>query len=127
MFAALPAPRRPLAVLRSRYLWRVAVILVVLLVAMPAIAQDGSGYSADALRREGFVPLAPGEQGDAVSGGWLLVAAYVGMWTILMVWVGAMVRRAQAAATSLADVRRRLQDVDDRLDELEGGASAPKA
>lgn len=127
MSADLPEMMRLLAGPRFRWVARAVAVLLVLVVALPAFAQDGSGYSADALRREGFVPLAPGEQGDAVSGGWLLVAAYVGMWTILMVWVGATVRRAQAAATALAEVNRRLQDVDDRLDEIEGTTAAPKA
>lgn len=93
-----------------------------LLLSVPAFAQDGSGagaYNADALSAEGFVAVEGGGDANTIPGGSLMLAAYL----IFLGLVGAygvqLARRHATVQGELANLRRLMEDIDDRIDGLE--------
>lgn len=93
-----------------------------LLVAMPAFAQDGSGtgaYNADALSAEGFVAVEGGGDADTIPGGSLMLAAYLLFLGLVGGYSVQLARRHSAVQGELANLRRLMEDIDDRIDGLE--------
>lgn len=100
-----------------------AGVALALWLGTSAHAQEGSGYDRDSLSREGFVP-APAGESEAISGGGLLLAAYVALWLMLGLYVVRLVRRQGQVARELRELAGQIRDIDERLDAAErrGGA-----
>lgn len=99
-----------------------AAAVMVLTWATTASAQDGSGAAAEAmadLSETGFVAAEPGT-GDQIDGGMLMIAGYGVFWTLIFGYVFLLARRQRKVAGELDELRRRMEDLDDRLDEAEG-------
>lgn len=103
---------------------------LLLALAGPASAQDGEEGSADtaytygeadgaALSEAGFQAGQGTRPGDEVPGGLLMIAAYGLMGTLLMGYVIVLVRRQRAVGDELDVLRRRMAEMDDRLEDLE--------
>jgi hypothetical protein len=73
-----------------------------------------SAYRAEVLSETGFVAAEPG-RGETVSGGLLLVLAYLGFAFLLMGYGALLARRAQGTANELTRMERRLQELEDRV------------
>jgi len=86
-----------------------------------AFTQDGT---AERLAAEGFVPAPPGSATENIDGLPLMVAAYVVIWVLLMGYVAMLMRRHGAVARELDSLRIRMQELDERLAEVEGDAGA---
>lgn len=88
------------------------------------LAQDGSGGTTDAmadLSATGFVAAEPGT-GDQIDGGMLMIAGYGVFWALIFGYVFILARRQRRVAGELEELRRRMEDLDDRLDDAEGQA-----
>jgi hypothetical protein len=83
-------------------------------------ASDSRGEQGGVdLSAEGFQPAQGTRPGDEVPGGVLMIAAYGVMGTLLLGYVIVLVRRQRAVGAELDSMRRRLVEMDDRLDDLE--------
>ena len=115
-----------MTVLRSLLAASAAALLFAF--AAPVAAQDdGSGADAsdsatygEALSESGFQPATGTRPGDEVPGGLLMIVAYGVMGTLLMGYVIVLVRRQRAVGDELDTLRRRMAELDDRLEDLEG-------
>ena len=82
-----------------------------------AVGQD---YDSDRLTEEGFV--AAEIPTDEIAGGPLLIAAYVVLWALVFAYGFNLVRKQSSIRDDLVALRLKSQDIEDRLDELEGNA-----
>lgn len=80
-------------------------------------------YDSDRLSQEGFRPAVGGGDEDTIPGGRLMLAAYVIFFTLIGLYVVRLTRRHSAVQSELAALRRQMEDIDDRLDDLDGGAA----
>jgi len=101
-----------------------------LLFAAPVLAQDAEGstdaaYGAsegESLSESGFQAASGTRAGDEVPGGLLMLAAYGVAAGLLMTYVIVLVRRQRAVGDELDQLRRRMGELDDRLEDLETSA-----
>lgn len=97
-----------------------AAALLCLLQISPAAAEGSgsapTGYSAERLSKEGFVPAAPGSAvEDTVPGGLLMLAAYGVLWTLVGGYLWRLTRRTAATQRDLDALTQRLDDLNTRL------------
>lgn len=98
------------------------IFLSLLCLAAPLYAQDneGSADSMETVNDEGF-QAATGE-GEEISGGTLMIIAYGAFWTLVLGYVVFLVRKQGAVRDELFALNRRMEDMDDRLDEIDPSA-----
>lgn len=86
---------------------------------------DGSraGYDADALSDEGFRPAYGTGDEDTIPGGRLMLAAYIVFFALLGWYSVRLSRRHSAVQQELSALRKSMEDIDDRLDDLEKGTA----
>ena len=101
----------------SRSLSAAALVVISSLSAV-AQAEEGSGYSGEALSQQGF-QVAQGA-GESVPGGTFLLLAYVAFFGLVVGYVGFLARRQRAVSEEFGALRRSVEDIDDRLDEIQG-------
>lgn len=82
-----------------------------------AAAQEGSGYSETVLSEQGF-QVAQGA-GESVPGGTFLLIAYVAFFGLVVGYVVHLARKQRAVAAEFGALRKSVEDIDDRLDELQ--------
>lgn len=88
---------------------------------LPAVGQGGgSGYLATSksTSEEGFV-AAPEGATEQINGGRLMLIAYAGFWLFAFVYVATLAGRARTARREVVELRRQIQEIDDRLEDLE--------
>lgn len=71
---------------------------------------------------EGFVP-APADARENINGGSLMLIAYTLFWIFTLVYVVSLAKRGREAQRELTDLRNQLRELDERMEELEGGIS----
>ena len=83
-------------------------------------ASAASGYSADALSRQGFVAVESG-MGESIAGGPLMLAAYAVFALMIGGYLVAVARRQAAVVADMDALRRRVADIDADLEQIERG------
>lgn len=84
-------------------------------------APAAAGYDANALSDEGFRPATDGGDAESIPGGQLMLAAYMVFFVLLAFYTTRLAQRHTAVQAELASLRRAMEDLDDRLDSLDGG------
>lgn len=80
-------------------------------------AQTKSVGGADG---DSFV-AAPAGSTEQINGGRLMLLAYAGFWLLALAYIASLASRARTANKELLELRRELQELDDRLEDLESG------
>lgn len=101
----------------------VRIATVAAAVGLPAVATADvaidEAETSDDLSETGFVAAEP-DVGSEVDGGALLIAGYAVFWALIFGYVFLLARRQRNVTSELDELRRRMEDLDDRLDEAEG-------
>ena len=97
-----------------------AIALFFVVPPAPAFSQDDAEYSADELDADGFRAV-EGSPTDDVPGGTLLIGAYLALWVLVGGYLVRLSRRHAAVQEEYASLRRALEDIDDRLNEMGRG------
>lgn len=79
---------------------------------------EGSGYDVERLSQTGFVTAAANT--DSVPGGALLLAAYVVFFFLIAAYVAVLAGQHSRTTAELGEIRKRLEDLDDRLEAGKG-------
>lgn len=89
----------------------------------------GDGYlggaqtkGAGSLDTDGFV-AAPAGSTEQINGGRLMLIAYAGFWLLALAYIASLAGRARTASKEATELRRQLQELEDRLEDLEAGRS----
>lgn len=87
---------------------------------LPATGQGSGGYLANtkSISDEGFV-AAPAGATEQINGGRLMLIAYAGFWLLAFAYVATLAGRARTARREVVELRRQIQEIDDRLEDLE--------
>lgn len=86
---------------------------------LPASSQNkASDRALDPARPEGFVP-ADKASPESVDGGKLMLLAYAGFWLIALLYIATLAQRARRTRNEVLELHRQLQEIDDRLEDLE--------
>jgi len=100
------------------------ILLCLLCFASPLHAQDeGSAEpvdSMDEVNAEGFQAAEGG--GEEVDGGMLMIVAYGAFWVMVLGYVVFLVRKQGTVSGELLALNRRMEEMDDRLDEIDPSA-----
>lgn len=80
---------------------------------------ERASYDAEALSDQGFQAVSGRGDEASIPGGRLMLAAYLAFLALLAGYGVRLAARHTAVQGELANLRRLMEDVDDRLDELE--------
>lgn len=83
---------------------------------LPAGSNPASKDSAP--QADGFVP-AEKSSAETVDGGRLMLLAYAGFWLIALGYIATLAQRARRTGKDVVELHRRLQELDDRIEDLE--------
>lgn len=83
----------------------------------PAPAEGGY-FGRPKSTTDTFVP-APENARENVNGGTLMLIAYAGFWLLTIGYVTSIASRARHANRELVELRRHIQELDDRIEELD--------
>lgn len=67
---------------------------------------------------DGFVPVQKSDE-NTIDGGRLMLLAYAGFWLIALGYITTLAQRARRTGKDVVELHRRLQELDDRIEDLE--------
>lgn len=86
---------------------------------LPATSKTTQRDAGKADRKpEGFVP-AETLGTDSVDGGKLMLIAYAGFWLLALLYIAMLAGRARRTGKEVVELHRQLQELDDRIEDLE--------
>ena len=95
----------------------ISAFLLAIAVQSPRLA-SAQEYEPDELSAEGFAAAAEGDTDeDTIPGGPLMLAAYVGLLGLLGGYGVRLAHRHREVQAELTELRKLLEDIDDKLDE----------